>query len=85
MALDNCIDKYRHHVRQPKDSMFCLDYSYQKQGACKGDSGGPVIYDDKVIGIISWGKDCINLSYPMVCQSVEYFRSWIDNAIEENS
>ena len=85
MDIDVCKDMYQYQSRKVNDSMFCLDGPDQKQGGCYGDSGGPAIYNNKIIGITSWAKDCKSLTYPLVYQSVDYFRSWIDNAIVTHS
>ncbi|XP_068905393.1 chymotrypsin-1-like [Tenebrio molitor] len=50
------------------------------QGACHGDSGGPLISQDggnaKLIGLVSWGSPCA-VGMPDVYTRVSAFRDWI--------
>lgn len=51
-------------------------------GQCSGDSGGPLIYDKKQIGIVSWSlKPCA--SKPGVFTNVSYYLKWIKKVIKE--
>ncbi|CAK1593653.1 unnamed protein product [Parnassius mnemosyne] len=59
-------------------NMICaglLDVS--ADGTCFGDAGGPLYYDNIVIGIASWGKTCANGTYPDVSTSVASYTNWI--------
>lgn len=52
---------------------------------CNGDSGGPLFYNDSVVGIVSFGY-CTELPYfPTVFTRVSTFSSWILRTICENS
>ncbi|KAG4068105.1 hypothetical protein HA402_001530 [Bradysia odoriphaga] len=49
------------------------------QGACKGDSGGPLINSaDVQVGIVSWGVPCA-VGRPDVFTSVPFYYSWIQS------
>lgn len=52
----------------------------------QGDSGGPLIIDERVIGILSFGRqgcpDAIN--YPEVFTRVEPFISWINYIMKKD-
>ncbi|KAH8282430.1 hypothetical protein KR054_007735, partial [Drosophila jambulina] len=52
--------------------------------SCKGDSGGPLIslQSLKLIGIVSFGRECAVEGYPGVYASVAYFKKWILKAID---
>ncbi|XP_032515171.2 trypsin, alkaline C-like [Danaus plexippus] len=51
------------------------------KGSCKGDEGGPVIHGGNVVvGIISWGFECGQNSYPSVNVRVSSYANWIFNA-----
>lgn len=52
--------------------MIC-NYEYGKE-TCKGDSGGPVVFNKTLVGIVSWGHpDCsvspgvnVNVAHPEI-------------------
>lgn len=47
----------------------------------QGDSGSPLIVEDKIIAIVSWGLPCAK-GYPDVYTRVNYFIDWInDNTV----
>ncbi|XP_032671246.1 chymotrypsin-1-like [Odontomachus brunneus] len=46
------------------------------QGLCHGDSGGPLICNDQLVGIVSWGKPCA-VGEPDVFTNVYTYRAWI--------
>ncbi|KAF5285999.1 hypothetical protein FQR65_LT12996 [Abscondita terminalis] len=58
-------------------SNLCTTSSYG-QGACKGDSGGPLIYNGVQVGVVSWGIPCAK-GNPDVFTSVAAFRGWISS------
>ncbi|XP_037941401.1 trypsin delta-like [Teleopsis dalmanni] len=63
-----------------KSNMFCA--SAEGKDACQKDSGGPLIYNNFLIGIVSWGYGCAYSGYPGVYTDVAQMRSWImKNAI----
>jgi len=45
--------------------------------SCFGDSGGPLIQDDTLVGITSWGKGCAEDNYPSVYTRVSHYDTWI--------
>lgn len=49
--------------------------------ACQGDSGGPLYYDSNgnliIVGVVSWGHQCANGSYPGVSTAVSPYTNWI--------
>lgn len=56
---------------------FCFR-SAAGQGACYGDSGGPVVNsrDGVLYGILNWGIPCAQ-GYPDVATDVAYYHRWI--------
>lgn len=50
--------------------MICAGLPQGGKDSCKGDSGGPLMVDRKLAGIVSWGYDCAKPNYPGVYSSV---------------
>lgn len=70
-----CEDLYYGHVHK---NMLCAGESDGSVDACNNDSGGPLVLDNKLIGLVSWGIGCGLPNYPGVYTNVAYFRDWID-------
>ncbi|XP_044582935.1 chymotrypsin-2-like, partial [Cotesia glomerata] len=47
-----------------------------KQGSCLGDSGGPIVANDRQIGIISFGKMCA-AGKPDVATRIYHYFNWV--------
>ncbi|KAK7877971.1 hypothetical protein WMY93_031373 [Mugilogobius chulae] len=54
------------------DRMLCAGYR---------DSGGPLVCDGLLYGIVSWGSGCAIPQYPGVYTSVSKYRVWIENTV----
>ena len=62
--------------------MICAgDTKNGGKDACKNDSGGPMVANNILYGIVSWGEGCGNAKYPGIYTNVAKLRSWI----KENS
>nr|ATU82470.1 venom S1 protease 4 [Lethocerus distinctifemur] len=78
----------RHPLLSPLRSQICT-HSYQ-QGACMGDSGGPVVRLDQEtnrytqVGLVSFGRICASLD-PTVHTDVSYYMPWITAAVRSTS
>lgn len=46
-------------------------------GPCQGDSGDPLVYNEQLIGLMSWSFGCGDSKYPAVYTDVTKFRGWI--------
>lgn len=46
------------------------------EGACFGDSGSPLAFNNEQIGIVSFGMPCAK-GYPDVYTNVPAFKKWI--------
>lgn len=55
-------------------NMFCAGVT--GRDSCQGDSGGAVVYHNRQIGIVSWGKGCGRF-FPGVYTNIAKFRNWI--------
>ncbi|KAH8354779.1 hypothetical protein KR084_007584, partial [Drosophila pseudotakahashii] len=57
---------------------MCAGGGAARKGSCFGDSGGPVMDDNQLVGIISLGgSDCGSDSTPMVVTRVDTFLNWL--------
>ncbi|XP_058984785.1 trypsin eta-like [Musca domestica] len=66
------------------EDMLCAGVVGGGRDACQNDSGGPLISNDTLIGIVSWGTGCARPEYPGVYANVAYFRSWIETNAKGN-
>jgi len=58
------------------DKVFCASDPVQK--TCKGDSGGPVVNQNVLVGVVSWGKkECESDDRPGVYTRVSAYADWI--------
>lgn len=68
------------HGETIRETQLCT-LTKEGEGACKRDSGGPLIMDGKLIGVVSWGEPCAK-GYPDVFTRVSAFSDWIATIIE---
>lgn len=58
--------------------MMCAGYeSGDSKGACDKDTGGPLIENTTVVGIITWRQGCEKSGYPGIYTDVAAVRDWI--------
>nr|XP_021501954.1 trypsin V-A-like [Meriones unguiculatus] len=76
-----CHKAYPHHIT---DNMFCLGFLEGGKDSCQYDSGGPVVCDGQVQGIVSWGAGCALEGKPGVYTKVCNYLNWIHQTIAEN-
>ncbi|KAF2904498.1 hypothetical protein ILUMI_01681 [Ignelater luminosus] len=71
-----CYEEYRDYIKQITDRMVCA--MAPRKDSCIYDSGGPLIQNGLLIGIVSWGPHpCAHPIRPGVYTKVSYFSSWI--------
>ncbi|XP_029434624.1 anionic trypsin-1-like [Rhinatrema bivittatum] len=73
MSQAACNSRYQGKITQ---YMICA--GKDGKDSCKGDSGGPMVCNGKLEGIVSWGNGCASPQYPGVYTRVASFRNWID-------
>ncbi|KAH8379702.1 hypothetical protein KR009_006658, partial [Drosophila setifemur] len=64
------------------DSMFCASV-LGRQDACTFDSGGPLVYENQVCGIVSFGIGCASKTFPGIYTDVAYIKPFILKSMEK--
>lgn len=67
------------------ERMVCAGVEEGGIDACQNDSGGPLVVDGELLGIVSWGKGCAQKGFPGVYSSIPSLRSWIIETVKNNS
>lgn len=62
--------------------MVCAYSGMLGTGTCFGDSGGPLISDNKLIGIVSFARICA-LGYPDGYTRISTYADWIDQVMSQ--
>uniref|UniRef100_D9HQ78 trypsin n=1 Tax=Heliconius melpomene TaxID=34740 RepID=D9HQ78_HELME len=62
---------------QITERMFCAGFTNGTKDSCQGDSGSPVVYQGKLLGLVSYGIGCAEPNHPGVYANVPLARSWI--------
>lgn len=62
---------------QIKSTMFCAGLLSGSKDACQGDSGGGLIVNGKVAGVVSWGLGCGMPNLPGIYTRVATVSNWI--------
>nr|XP_017109915.2 trypsin beta [Drosophila bipectinata] len=76
-----CVLDYRSKATITK-YMFCA--RARNKDSCSGDSGGSVVHNNSLVGIVSFGYGCARSGYPGVYTSVSMIRKWANNVMANN-
>ena len=60
-----------------RSTFFTFLLFFQQADIIKGDSGGPMTWNGKHVGIVSWGIGCAMVDYPGVYGETQFFLDWI--------
>ncbi|KAG7309588.1 hypothetical protein JYU34_004052 [Plutella xylostella] len=67
------------YTKEVADTMFCT-FQEKGSGTCHGDSGGPILKDNQLAGLISWGIPCA-VGFPDVHTRINHYIPWIHDKI----
>lgn len=59
--------------------MMCA--SAPGRDACQGDSGGALICQNRVAGVVSFGSGCAHPTFPGVYMDITHYEKWIGKAL----
>ena len=51
--------------------------------SCQFDNGGPLVCNDQLQGLVSWGWGCARPNMPGVYTKICYFTEWIKDKIDK--
>lgn len=80
VSSEQCIELYG--AGEINERMLCAGYVTQGgTDACQGDTGGPLVIDGQLVGLVSWGRGCARPNYPTVYCYVASLVDWIEETI----
>ncbi|XP_049799381.1 trypsin delta-like [Schistocerca nitens] len=62
-------------------SHICAAGVDERGSSCNGDSGGPLLHESVVVGLVSWSYRCATPPYPTVYTRVSSYVDWISQQI----
>lgn len=89
VSLIKCENWHQQELGIPytlKETQLCAGFEKGKKDACKGDSGGPLLFQDEddqqvLLGVISSGFGCGRYRLPGVYTRVSRYMTWITDTI----
>jgi len=58
-------------------NMICAGVPGGGKDACQSDSGGPLVADGQIVGIVPWGFGCAEPNYPGVYSNIVTLKSFV--------
>ncbi|XP_016942628.4 chymotrypsin-1 [Drosophila suzukii] len=81
VPLDECYDIFN-QTSSMGVGHICT-FSREGEGSCHCDSGGPLVSNGHLVGVVNWGRPC-GVGFPDVQANVYYYLDWIRSKISGN-
>lgn len=73
-----CAERYASRGHRVTNSMLCSGYlNLGGRDQCQGDSGSPLLHNNVIVGIRSWGIGCAEPNFPGVNARISVASNWI--------
>ncbi|KAF2888716.1 hypothetical protein ILUMI_17457, partial [Ignelater luminosus] len=76
---EDCRLLYKQQKEKIINKTFCVSYSATSNVLCQLISGGPVVHDTLLIGIILWADSCNFAEIPAVVLRISLYEDWMKN------
>lgn len=89
LANESCVGEGSYSAEEITENMLCAGWPGEGgRDTCQGDSGGPLVVPDgrggfAQAGVVSFGKDCADPSFPGVYARVSRFVDWVAETAPE--
>ncbi|XP_014356523.2 trypsin CFT-1 [Papilio machaon] len=76
--MNTCRSIYVILAMYPTTDMMCSGWLDTYRGKeCQGEAGGPVLHNNVIVGVTSWGRQCVLNHYPGISTRISNYTSWI--------
>ncbi|KAF2901182.1 hypothetical protein ILUMI_05000 [Ignelater luminosus] len=72
IEFSECVKLYSHHNVIVTDRMVCFGFTEGGKDACQNDSGGSLVIDGMLVGVVSWGIGCAKPNQPGVYTKISH-------------
>ncbi|KPJ16476.1 Trypsin CFT-1 [Papilio machaon] len=76
--MNTCRNTYVILAMYPDNNMMCSGWLDTYRGKeCQGRAGGPVVHNNVIVGVTSWGEQCTLNHYPGISTRISSYTPWI--------